>query len=383
MKILHIDVSAIRDKFYLYLFSLFKQRGMEQCVYTPFKKEEYSSAELEWAFTEYSREDINFIAAPIKKKSDRVLYKKKIAKYFRYLDENYDLKSTDIIHAHSLYSDGGVAYHCYKKYGIPYVVAVRSTDIEFMTVFPFLNEFIRDVLRCAAKIVYLSRDLKNDTINKVFSDGKHKYNDLEKKSAIIPNGVNNFWIENLYQGERKLKDNCLRIIQVSRLEKRKKVDKAILAIKELIHDGYDCTLTVVGDGSQKDKLNDLVRRQGLQEKVKFTGFISDKKELLKLYRDSDIFCMTSKGETFGIVYVEAMTQGLPVIGLSGTGVSGYFRDKEVGCFINDCDPKEIAQNVRSIIPNYETISVSCVNRAKEFNWADIIDQYISIYSLAV
>ena len=93
--------------------------------------------------------------------------------------------------------------------------------------------------------------------------------------------------------------------------------------------------------------------------------------------------MTSKGETFGIVYVEAMTQGLPVIGLSGTGVSGYFRDGEVGCFIDDCDPKEIAQSVRAIIPDYETITVSCVNRAKEFNWESIIDQYIGIYSSAV
>lgn len=380
MKVLQIDVSAIRDKFYLNLFSLIKERGIEQIVYTPYKETEYTQSELEWAFTQYKKNEILLEVAPIKTTLDRLLYRRKIKKYFNYLDLNYNILKFDMIHAHSLYSDGGVAYQCHIKYDIPYVVAVRSTDIEFMTVFPHLSIYARKVLEHASKIIYLSNDLKNDTIRKLFYGSNKKYGDYSVKSVIVPNGVNQFWIDNVYMQKREIQEECIKILQVSRLERRKKVDETILAVSELKEMGINCELYVVGEGSQRKELEELVEKKNLGKSVLFLGYISDKAKLLQIYRESDIFCMPSKGETFGIVYVEALTQGLPVLGLKGTGVSAYFSNKEVGYFINQCSPKNIAKGIKYIIENYQDMSSNTKKRISEFEWKIIIDYYIQLYS---
>ena len=72
------------------------------------------------------------------------------------------------IHAHSLYSNGGVAYETYKRFNIPYIVAVRSTDIEYMNIFPYLNEYACEILFHASKVIYISPDLKQQAFDRLF-----------------------------------------------------------------------------------------------------------------------------------------------------------------------------------------------------------------------
>jgi len=89
--------------------------------------------------------------------------------------------------------------------------------------------------------------------------------------------------------------------------------------------------------------------------------------------------MPSQFETFGLVYVEAMTRGLPIIYTRGQGIDQYFEDGVVGFPIAYNDYNEGVKSVKKIMLNYESISTNGLTNSKSFSWKLIANQYIDIY----
>lgn len=382
MKVLHVNVSAICDKFYLGFFYLLKMRGYEQTVFVPFSDKEYCAEEQTQIINSYESKDIKIRLIPIKNKADRLFYHKKIAKYTNELERECKISDYGLLHAHSLYSDGGVAYEIYKEFGIPYIVAVRSTDTGiFMRHFKWLRKYAKYILNNAAKVIFISPDLKRTTIELLYK-GQEKDIFWNDNYEIVPNGVNDFWLENRYKSRTLRNKNQVRFLQVSRLNKGKNVDKSILAIKELRDKGIDAYLYVAGSGREEGNIRELIRKKHLENYVKLLGFVSDKNDLLNLYRKCDIFLMPAISETFGISYIEALTQGLPVIGVKGTGIGGYFENKKVGVFIDNPTPGEIVNGVDKIIESYKLLSENAISQIEQFNWKEIIDTYAGLYEFA-
>lgn len=135
----------------------------------------------------------------------------------------------------------------------------------------------------------------------------------------------------------------------------------------------------MGDGEEYDYLLDFVKKHGLESNVSLKGKITIKDELLKLYYDEDVFLMLSENETFGISYIEAISQGVPIIGRSGTGVSSYFSSVPVGVFISNDEPVHIADAIENVINNYEDYSHNCLSQVGNFDWKYIIMQYCKLY----
>lgn len=378
MRVVHIAVAGITDKFYLkFLSKMGNALGIEQCLYIPHKKG-YSDKEMS-IVDQYKKNDVETIALPIKTDLDRVLYYKKIKKYTKHIEDAIDIKGVSLFHAHSLFTDGGVAYLLHKKYGIPYVVAVRTTDTcIFMKYFKHLIPFGRKIIQNATDVVYITPSLRNDTINKMFK-GKNNQFDMVK-SHILPNGVNEYWIENRVKVGKLLDErNKVRLIQVSRLNPQKNVDKTIVAVSLLRNRGLDVTLDILGEGESREKLENMVEELGISEYVKFYGFIDDLNNVKTAYRSNDVFVMPSLGETFGLTYIEAMSQGLPIIGIQGTGVSDFFENGQVGQFLTEASGTQIADAVINIVKQYEEISNRCILVAEKFSWDTIIAEYSDIY----
>ena len=107
--------------------------------------------------------------------------------------------------------------------------------------------------------------------------------------------------------------------------------------------------------------------------------ISDKNELLKHYRECDIFVMPSFTESFGMVYAEAMSQGLPVIYTKGEGIDGYFEPGEAGFAVDPGKPEEIVQAVQNITGRYMEISGFCSEKSDLFNRDRIGLMYKELY----
>ena len=104
-----------------------------------------------------------------------------------------------------------------------------------------------------------------------------------------------------------------------------------------------------------------------------------KEELIDYYRDADIFVMPSLTETFGLVYAEAMSQGLPVIYTRGQGFDGQFEEGVVGYHTDSSSTEELISAIKNIVDNYEKISADCTDSAGKFDWKAITAKYADIY----
>ena len=96
-------------------------------------------------------------------------------------------------------------------------------------------------------------------------------------------------------------------------------------------------------------------------------------------RASDIFVMPSRYDTFGLVYVEAMTQGLPIIYSKGQGFDGQEPDGEIGMAVRYDSPEEIADAILRIRDRYEPMSERAIEVSKRFTWDRITDKYDQMY----
>lgn len=378
MNILHISVAGIVDKFYLpFLSNLKSELNINETIYIPYSDEDCSESEKQ-ILIEYDKVGINVVALPIKNKIDRILYKSKIRKYTKNLIQHIDIKQFQMIHAHSLFSDGGVAYLLNQKYGIPYIVAVRTTDTNvFMRYFPHLKKFARKIIEHSDRVIFITPNIQEQIRGLLYQ--KDKFEILKEKECVIPNGINDFWVKNRLTGGKELSNNSVRLIQISRLNERKRVDVSIKAVKILYERDIDVSLDILGEGESKEKLIELAKNLNVEDRVFFQGYIREPEEIRKYLKQSDIFVMPSTGETFGLVYVEAMSQGLPIIGIRDTGVSGYFVKEKVGEFIDEPNEVEVANAVERIILNYSTMSANAVKNINSFNWHDISKRYGTIY----
>jgi len=188
---------------------------------------------------------------------------------------------------------------------IPYIAHVHI-DIEPTGIFGFLlpfykKFFLKKVLKSASKIVVPTKDYVA-IISK-------KYVVPEHRIAVIPYGVD----LNKFKCVSTELHDPVRLLFVGRLAKQKNIPLLVDSLKKIIDkNNFNIELHIVGDGEEKNKIISLIKNSDLDGKVIFHGSLSGNK-LYEIYSNSDIFILTSVYESFGIVLIEAMASGLPVI----------------------------------------------------------------------
>ncbi|MBG9981668.1 glycosyltransferase family 4 protein [Aerococcaceae bacterium DSM 111020] len=304
---------------------------------------------------------------------DRIIFISKHRKILKDLLKRYIPNKYQLIHAHSLFSNGWLAYQLYKTYGTPYIVAVRSMEVStFFEKMPWMRKTGIDILKNASKIIYLSSNTMNHVTSKYVPN---KYQQaLLDKSLVIPNGIHEYWHQNRYLQKLPIIHNPLRIIAVGRLKSYKRL-VPLAEMTQLYHENYrPIELHIVGPNDQEK----IAKTLETFDHVIYHGAKS-KDEILQLYREMDIFALLSSPETFGLVYAEAMTQGLPLIYTKDEGFDGYFDDKYVGVSVGKNDYIGLNQAIDYIYANYETLSQNALKESVQFNWDEITQIYASIY----
>lgn len=365
MKVLHINSYYAESKFFKNLYENQINMKLDIAVCIPAEKNYKSN----FFYGEYSKILHCF------KKYDRFFFKIKQKKILNEIEQNYNVKNYDILHAHSLFANGYSAMKLKKKYDIPYIVAVRNTDINiFFEKLFYLRKIGIEILKNADKIIFLSESYENMTLEKYIP--KYLYNKIKSKSEIIPNGIDEFWFNNIYNKKREMKDKKINILYVGEINKNKNLVTTIKACKLLIKEGYNLKYTVVGKISDK-KIYDEIK------KIDFLEYNSPKKkeELIGFFRNADIFAMPSITETFGLVYAEAMSQGLPLIYSRGQGFDNQFSEGSVGYSVNSLDESEILDKIKLIILNYNEISKNSIEKIDKFNWKNVTKRYSLLYGL--
>lgn len=196
---------------------------------------------------------------------------------------------------------------------------------------------------------------------------KKIYGLAEEKFKVINNCLDPFLptFDRVCKDEKLLKRYGLKkddiiLLTLSRLstkEQYKGYDKVILAIKSLIADYPRLRYLIVGkyDSDEKERLGKLIADNGLEENIVFAGFIADER-LAAHYNLADIYIMPSEKEGFGIVFIEAMFYGLPVIAGNIDGSADALCRGELGLLVNPENISEITDAIVKIVNNHSAFA---------------------------
>ncbi|SEM04924.1 Glycosyltransferase involved in cell wall bisynthesis [Syntrophus gentianae] len=314
---------------------------------------------------------------PCYHKNDRFWFTYKQNKIYDALLASFDINQFDIIHSHTLFSGGYVSYKIHKICGIPYVITVRNTDVNFFFKYALhLRKTGIEILRNASKIIFISTRYREKFFNNFCTQSNREL--LQEKSQVISNGIEDFWIENINDQKSSPDKEHLKLIFAGQIKKGKNIPIIINACNILKERGYGIKLTVIGKIMDKKLGNDIIKSPF----VEYLPFVQ-KEELINIYREHDIFVMPSKHETFGRVYAEAITQGLPIIYTKGEGFDGLFENGFVGYAVKSADQIEIADKIEDIIKNYHQISTNCIKSAGNFDWDASMRAITGVYEEAL
>ncbi len=133
----------------------------------------------------------------------------------------------------------------------------------------------------------------------------------------------------------------LRVLSMTRLVEGKRVDVVIDAMAHLPA-CYRCT--IAGEGPERRRLESLVRERDLEERVEFVGWVSGEAKS-RLLSSTDVFCLPSSHDSFGLGYVEAMAHGVPVVALRFGAIPDLVEHELTGLLVDAPDPREVAEAV--------------------------------------
>ncbi|SOC38421.1 glycosyltransferase family 4 protein [Ureibacillus acetophenoni] len=364
MKILHINSYYSNGIFYKNLYEKQKKYGLDIDVYVPISNAEKIT---DLNFGEYTTVSVNH------QKYDRLLFYVKHKKILRDAIAKYNISNYSIIHAHSLFSNGYISMKLNEKYGIPYIVAVRNTDVNvFFKKMVHLRKLGVDILKHANRIIFLSESYRDQVIQNYVPN--YLKDEFTKKIVIIPNGIDDFWINNRSNPKTLSSKKKINLLYVGEISKNKNIITTLKAIKLLNQKHFNIQFTAVGKILDKNVYYQI-------KSSPFANYLDPvgKEELIHIFRDNDIFVMPSILETFGLVYAEAMSQGLPVIYSRGQGFDRQFSEGEVGYSVEAKSVGEIADKIQKVIERYDDLSKNCIIQVDKFNWNRINNEYLDLY----
>lgn len=368
MKILHINCNYLTTALHQTMIEMLDKTGVESIVFVP--TYDKSNAII--------KPNKNVVISQCFRKIDRLNYFYKQAKIIHSIEEVLDIAQFDCIHAYTVFTDGNCAMELSRKYHIPYVTAVRNTDVNtFFKYMPHLRKRGIEILGKASAVFFLSPSYEKRVLLRYAPETKREK--ILSKSHIVPNGIDNLWFQNGLEKDfsasvDRLRHKKLKAIYVGRINRNKNITTAQRALSILKDNGWNVEFTVVGNIDEKSEYRRIIK----DENTKYLPE-RDMMKLIELYKEYDVFIMPSHKETFGLVYAEAMSQGLPVIYTKNQGFDGQFPEGEVGYAVDDKDADSIAEAIRKIVESYETISKNSVACAKKFNWKDICEMYKQFY----
>ena len=211
--------------------------------------------------------------------------------------------------------------------GIPHVLTMAGGDIYDPSKWytpdknPLLGFAVRRVLAASDAHVAVSTDLARRA---------RSLHGFQRHIDVIPLGMPSPQIQSADRASLGLDPNRIYVAAVGRLVRRKNLSALIAALERLGRDEVD--LLVIGDGPEKLRLKAQAEAAGLRGRVQFRGFVNEETKF-RLLNAADMFALPSLHEAFGLVYLEAMHCGLPVIAAKPGGQEDYLDDGRTGFLV--------------------------------------------------
>ena len=285
-----------------------------------------------------------------------LMFKMNAKRALEELIKNVDI---DIIHGHYLFPAGAAAVEVGNEHSIKtYVTAHGSDMFELYKKQPLMRSTVRKVLKNADGVFAVSNALRHEIIATGVTG-------IADKTKISWNSVDIDKFKNSgdlsFKEEYKLNDKPI-VLFVGNLIKRKNVD-SLLEAKKIANSNY--YLVIVGDGPLFKKLKNKVDEENIRDVI-FTGSRNDVADIIP---SADVLVLPSFSESFGLVLIEALACGKPVIGSNVGGITEIITE-DVGLLVNPNKVSSIAKAIDEVVNDEEfrhVLSLNARNRAKDFS----------------
>jgi glycosyltransferase involved in cell wall biosynthesis len=220
---------------------------------------------------------------------------------------------------------------------------------------------------------------KNIAVSHAVKENIRGFGIPDMKIEVIHSGV---WIDD--SASRREKQNGIngriKILSISRIEENKGILDIISAAKILKEDGRNFEINFVGDGPLVSECGQLVNKYGLNDEIKFLGYLKNTREI---YLKSDIFISASYSEGFPLTIVEAMACGLPVVVTGVGGVPEIVDNKVNGLIVDRGNPEQLRKALLFMMKSSK-LRREYGRKGREkvvakFSMDRMIAQYISLY----
>jgi glycosyltransferase involved in cell wall biosynthesis len=282
----------------------------------------------------------------------------------------------DVINTHFAVPSGPLGYLLGRIFRIPNVLSLHGGDIydPSKKLSPhksrIFSRIVKFILNRADRIVAQSSNTRDNTI---------KYYQPVKEVEIIPLAFHPPIIGKSGRDKLGMDKNSFYFITVGRLVKRKSIDTILNAMSGIA--GKKIKLLILGDGPERDYLEELAGKLDLNDRVMFTGYVTDSEKYSYL-KNSNVFILTSLHEGFGIVFMEAMFTGMPIVCTNHGGQVDFLKHGENALLFDVGDIESCRKNMMKIYKNGELYKKMIRNnkiKVKDFYAENISDQYLKIF----
>ncbi|MFW5803893.1 MAG: glycosyltransferase [bacterium] len=301
---------------------------------------------------------------PILKKS--FVRKKNILNLLRF--------NPDVIICH-LYNSYFTFSFLKKYFDVPFIIGIHRSDV-LLAKNLFYRWRINKSVQNTDLIVYRSLAIKN-SFEKIIKTSDNTF--------IAWSGIPEFLIrkaKKTLQLSKSYKETKT-FISVCRLIKLKQIDKVIESLNQLKQEGYNWKYTIIGDGPERKKLENLASKYSLKEQIFFLGRLP-RERVFEILSENEFFVMPSYNETFGLAYLEAMANGCIVLGSEKWGIDGIIEDSYNGILCDAHDYESLFRKIKMIFNynNYELkkIQSRSLKTVMNFNETEMAHKYLKAIS---
>lgn len=369
LHILHLANDFSGSRVYNQLVQSIDQRGVQQTIFTTIRSEDERGKNA----VDFTVEGSTIHYSDNWRPWHRAFFRLKAKSNYKHLLKLIDSKNITHVHAHMLFSDGVLALRLKQNYGIPYTVTIRNTDINIFMKWMWHTWSIgMAVIQNADKVVCIS-----PAHIKRVQQWRACPPDFSDKVINIPNGINSYWLENISCNLNTHQQNQpWYLLYVGNFTSNKNIPRLMEAVLKLKENGYNLHLHLIGGNGNDEKHIESIAVDH-PEVFHLHGVIQNKDKIRAIMQQCHIFTMPSLTETFGLVYVEALSQGLPILYSEDEGVDGFFTSS----YGEKCNPEsvqDIAAKLERMLMRYEDYFIDENYLRNHFDWDIVADKYLAL-----
>jgi glycosyltransferase involved in cell wall biosynthesis len=291
----------------------------------------------------------------------------------------------DIVHSHHPFLMGDVALRMARQYEIPLIFTYHTMFEQYLHYLPIHNEKVkRFVIELSCGYANLTHQVIVPTrsVHDVLRE-----RDVTTPIAIIPTSID---VKAYAHGDggavkrdHGIPADAYVIGHVGRLEPEKNLEFLAISVAGFMQQHENIHFLVVGKGSLTEPISKIFQDRGIQDRLHFSGILEDQ-DLINSYHAMDVFAFSSHSETQGVVLMESMAAGVPIIAVDAPGARDVIQNEENGKIIATDDEQRFIQALSwhyEMAPQAkDRIQQNALTTAKEYSHGHCVNKLIDVYT---